>query len=234
MTDAPRPVRKIAPPPNEPGYVEKTLAAAREAKKAATKEAARIRRNERNRKRAAKERRPRAATAARNTHRLNSTDEAGLTPMERRLVLAYTGECQFNAQEAKVAAGYSEKTSVSKIMAKPVVRKAIGDAIEERSRDLKITHRTVLAEAWRCYCLAVERGELNAAKGFLEMVGKNVDVQAFRTQVGVGNPDGTPFDFDVEKLSPDQREKVLAALDILDDLEFGPARGSPAGNSSIH
>lgn len=49
----------------------------------------------------------------------------------------------------------------------------------------------------------------------LELVGKHIDVQAFRNQVGVGNPDGTPLD----SMSDDELKDEIARLN---DAVFPP------------
>ena len=139
-----------------------------------------------------------------------------LTDKQRRFVEEYL--IDLNATQAAIRAGYSERTANeqgARLLAKASVAAAIAEAQAARSERTKIDADYVLRQAVKLHerCmqevvpLTDRKGRqirdddgnplfvfnaAGAAKA-LELIGKHVGVQAFRDQVGVGNPDGTPL-----------------------------------------
>ena len=165
---------------------------------------------------------------------------AGLTAKQQRFVEEYL--IDLNATQAAIRSGYSEKTAQqtgSENLSKPVIADAIAEALSKRSEETKIDAAYVLRQAVKLHerCmqevdpLVDRRGfqirdddgnplfNFNAAGAAkaLELVGKHVDIQAFREQVGVGNPDGTAIDFDTSKISDTALAELMAARNAVAD-----------------
>lgn len=129
-----------------------------------------------------------------------------LTPKQERFVQEYL--IDLNATQAAIRAGYSEKTAYSignENLSKPDISEAIETEMTKRAESVGISAQWVLEQAVRLYrrCTQdvvplldrsgnqVMDGEGNAlfafdAKGAvasLTLVGKHVNVQAFREQV---------------------------------------------------
>lgn len=130
--------------------------------------------------------------------------------------------CDFNATQAAIKAGFSEKTAGSqgqRLLKNVEIAESIAKAMEDRVEKIKIDANWVLEQAVKVHqrCMQAEPvydrkgdrvyvetpdGGLAPAFTFehaganksLEIIGKHVDVQAFREQVGIGNPDGSPHD----------------------------------------
>lgn len=131
-------------------------------------------------------------------------DTNGLTALEKRFVEEYLVD--LNAKEAILRAGYNTaypRQQGYEMLQKPKIVEAVARAQARRARRTNITQTTVLVEAFKQYRLADEaagRGEKSRpaersqALKALEMVGRHVDVMAFRNQIGVGNLDGSNFD----------------------------------------
>jgi len=172
----------------------------------------------------------RSAAIKKGNKTRRATDPDKLLPKERMFCLIYTGTANFCGADAAREAGYSEKSAKSiaaQLLAKPHIIRAISDILETRSKDLRITNRTVLYEAWQCYALAREKGDLSNARNFLEMIGKHVDVSAFRTQLGIGGPDGGAVEFNLNGLSTDEKLLLLNLLERAGALEPGEAESGP-------
>lgn len=131
---------------------------------------------------------------------------AGLTPKQERFVSEYL--LDLNATQAAIRAGYSERTANeqgARLLAKVSVAAAIAEAQAARSERTKIDADYVLRQAVKLHerCmqevvpLTDRKGRqirdddgnplfvfnaAGAAKA-LELVGKHVDVQAFREQI---------------------------------------------------
>lgn len=131
---------------------------------------------------------------------------AGLTPKQERFVSEYL--LDLNATQAAIRAGYSERTANeqgARLLAKVSVAAAIAEAQAARSERTKIDADYVLRQAVKLHerCmqevvpLTDRKGRqirdddgnplfvfnaAGAAKA-LELIGKHVDVQAFREQV---------------------------------------------------
>lgn len=137
-----------------------------------------------------------------------------LTAKQQAFVAEYLIE--LNATQAAIRAGYSAATANrigAQLLTKPAVAEAVARAQAERAERTKIDADYVLRQAVKLHERCMQEVEpftdrkgdqvidkdgnplfvfnaAGAAKA-LELVGKHVSVQAFRDQVGVGNPDGS-------------------------------------------
>lgn len=129
-----------------------------------------------------------------------------LTPKQKRFVEEYL--IDLNATQAAIRAGYSEKSAYSignENMSKPVVAEAIETEMSKRAEIAEVSAQWVLDQAVRLYrrCMqdavplldrngnqirdrdgkALYAFDSKGAVAALGMVGKHVNVQAFRDQV---------------------------------------------------
>lgn len=131
----------------------------------------------------------------------------GMTRMMRDFAQHYV-ECGVFAEAAR-RAGYGEKNAGKTgwvLSRNPIVVALISEKLARIEQDAEVDRRWLLIQAKTQYLKAdasagmgktsrpVERGH---ALRSLELIGKHVDVQAFREQVGVGNPDGSNIDYSV-------------------------------------
>lgn len=139
-----------------------------------------------------------------------------------------------NGYQAMLRCGKSEvnaRTNAARMIRRPKIANAIALAMEERAEGLRLTAKTVLAEAWRCYTACVADKNWKDAGKFLEMIGKHVDVQAFRNQVGLSNPDGSPIEFDLSGMSTDEKR---AALAFLQRFAYQEPDGADPGSRTVN
>lgn len=107
-----------------------------------------------------------------------------LTPKQQRFVEEYLVD--LNATQAAVRAGYSEATAKqqgSRLLTNVDVAAAVGKGAEVRSEETKIDAAWVLEKAAELHTKALEEKQLSVAKGALDLIGKHIDVQAFREQM---------------------------------------------------
>jgi hypothetical protein len=138
----------------------------------------------------------------------------GLRPLDASFVREFL--IDLNSMQAMIRNGVSESTARAnayKTIRRPAIAKAIAMAMQDRADALKITAKTVLGEAFRSYLAASEAKQWGPAARFLEMCGKHVDVQAFRTQVGLSDPNGEPLVFDLSAYSTDEKRQLLSLLE---------------------
>lgn len=101
-----------------------------------------------------------------------------------------------NATQAAIRAGYSEKTAKqqgSRLLTNVDVQEYLASKSKQRSEKSGITAEWVLAQAAKSYevnaqLISDKDGNLvqanpGAAKGFLELVGKHVEIGAFKDKV---------------------------------------------------
>jgi phage terminase small subunit len=169
-------------------------------------------------------------------------DASGLTPRERMFIAEYPVD--WNATQAAIRAGYSAKSAKHighELTRKPKISEAIIGILAKREAKAAIDARWVLARL-----VDVEAEAANVAEGkdpagksaarlhrlrALELIGKHVDVNAFRTQLGISGPDGSPL-WDLSRLDDEELdifERLLAKISV---LRSDPARtdvqaGSP-------
>ena len=117
-----------------------------------------------------------------------------LTGKQQRFVDEYL--IDMNATQSAIRAGYSAKTAHSigeENLRKPAVASALNEALSKRSQETKITAAWVLEQAAQSYMVNSteymdDQGRMvplnaNAARGFLELAGKHVGVQAFKEKI---------------------------------------------------
>ena len=123
-----------------------------------------------------------------------NTEMSKLTAKQQRFVDEYL--IDLNASQAAIRAGYSEKTSraiASELLTKPNIQEAVNQGQAERQAKTKIDAAWVLEQAAQSYITNSaeymdEQGRMvplnaNAARGFLELAGKHVGVQAFKEKI---------------------------------------------------
>lgn len=113
-----------------------------------------------------------------------------MTPRQQRFVEEYL--IDLNATAAARRAGYSAKTAeqqAARLLVNVKVAEAIAAAKAERSEKTKIDAVWVLTKAVALHELAIKKEELSPAARALELVGKHVDVQAFKERVEHGVTD---------------------------------------------
>lgn len=169
------------------------------------------------------------------THRkMRRREFDGFTELENNFVNEYI--LDMDATNAYIRAGYQSKfpsQDAYHLRRKPKIAKAISGLMVKRNEELGIDAKFVLIETTYQYREAAGRAssdprERSHALKALEMLGKHVDVQAFRHQVGLGNPDGTNYDF--TRLSFEQLEQLERLLSIAAGIEYNPE--SETGESS--
>ena len=141
---------------------------------------------------------------------------AGLTELENRFVDEYV--IDMDAQNALIRAGYKSKHPAQdayKLRRKTHISDAIAKRMIHRSNATGIDAKFVLIEAAYQYQEASQRAASNPSERrnalkALEMVGKHVDILAFRNQIGVGDLDGNSYDYSrLSDLQLDQLERIL-------------------------
>lgn len=159
----------------------------------------------------------------------------GLTDKER----LYIAEIQidWNGTQAAIRAGYSPKSAsdiASELNRKPHIVDAIVASMAKRAEKAQIDAQWVLIRLVATERQIAARGKkanpLHRLRA-LELIGKHVDVNAFRTQFGVGNPDGTPIDaggWDFAALDDEEFETLGRLLRKCRRSPDGAGNGPPA------
>lgn len=150
-----------------------------------------------------------------------------LPPKDREFVREFL--IDLNAMQALIRCGHSEinaKRHCTRQMRRPAIARAIAQAMHERAEALGITAKTVLGEAFRCYLLAIQDKSYTAAARFLDMVGRHVDVQAFRNRYAPGMEDE-----DDEAAASGLRNLTIEEIEELARLSR-KAAGEPEGLSA--
>jgi phage terminase small subunit len=169
-------------------------------------------------------------------------DLSGFTPRERLFVAEYPVD--WNATQAAIRAGYSARSASDigyELKHKTKIVDAITAYLAKREDKAEISRSWVLARLVDVEAEAAKVAEDKDAVGrtaarlhrlrALELIGKHVDVNAFRTQLGISGPDGSPL-WDLSRLSDeelDQFERLLAKISVIgsdpgrEDRAEGPA-----------
>lgn len=163
-----------------------------------------------------------------------------LTAKQERFVEEYL--IDLNATQAAIRAGYSPKGATvrgAELLANRKVSEVVAARQAERSERTEIDADYVLRQAVKLHERCMQEIEpftdrkgnhvhddeghplyvfnsTGAAKA-LELVGKHVGVQAFREQLGVGNPDGTPLTLDPSGMSTNSLAELIAAKKRAED-----------------
>lgn len=157
-------------------------------------------------------------------------DADGFTAKER----AYIDEIQidWNGTQAAIRAGYSPKSASDiayELNKKPKIVDAIVAAMAKRAEKASVDANWVLVRLVATERAIAQRGKkanpLHRLRA-LELIGKHVDVNAFRTQFGVGNPDGSPLDsrWDFSRLDDEEFEQLGR---LLRKCSVGGGAGGP-------
>jgi len=119
----------------------------------------------------------------------------------KQLLFSHEYLIDLNATQAAIRAGYSEKTAYSignENLSKPEIAEFIAKLMEKRTEDIKVDAAWVLEQAVKVHdrCMQNEevkdhegRGtgeykfEHSGANKSLEIIGKHVDVQAFKDRI---------------------------------------------------
>ncbi len=166
---------------------------------------------------------------------------ANLSPKQQRFVEEYL--IDLNATQAAIRAGYSRNTArsiASELLTKPDIQEAIAEAKRERSEATKIDSEWVLKQAVELHrrCMQEIKPALHpktrrqikdddgnllftfnaaAAARALELVGKHVEVSAFRETVQI-NEGGSI----IERIQAG-RNRLFGAAAASEDTPAGPA-----------
>lgn len=119
-----------------------------------------------------------------------------LTPKQEAFVQEYL--IDLDATQAAIRAGYSKKTAGQQsyqLLQKTSVRARLVELNKKRSEKTGITSDWVLAEAAKSYEINAKiihdkdgnevQTNSTAAKGFLELVGKHVEIGAFKDKIEI-------------------------------------------------
>jgi phage terminase small subunit len=155
-------------------------------------------------------------------------DLTGFTPRERLFVAEYPVD--WNATQAAIRAGYSRHSAADigyELTHKPKIVDAITAYLAKREEKAEISRGWVLArlvdvERETAEVLSAKDGTGKAAARLhrlraLELIGKHVDVNAFRTQLGISGPDGSPL-WDLSRLNDEELdtfERLLAKISVI-------------------
>lgn len=127
----------------------------------------------------------------------------GLTPLEERFCAEYVVD--FDGTAALKRAGSSAKwlsQQAYEMLRKPHIATRIQELIVGQNEKALVNKQWVMNElvlVYRSAMAGATAGKGNSAERAtalraLEKLGQHVDVNAFRAQVGIGNPDGSAFD----------------------------------------
>ena len=114
-----------------------------------------------------------------------------MTPKQERFVQEYL--IDLNATQAAIRAGYSAKdadVAGPRLLGNVGVKAAIAEAMGERASELAVDARWVLSEAVSVYREARSEGDRSAALKSLDLVGKHVDIAAFKDRIEHTGKDG--------------------------------------------
>jgi hypothetical protein len=157
-----------------------------------------------------------------------------LTDLESRFIAEYLVDLQAGPalRRAGSKAQYPDQQAYE-MLGKPHVAAEVQKRLAALNEKCEVNRTWVLTElalqyrAAHAAAQAVKEGKRNTAEArlalaTLEVIGKHVNVGAFRTQIGLGNPDGSDFDF--SGLSDDKLAQLEELL-----TEAALARGGPSG-----
>jgi hypothetical protein len=165
--------------------------------------------------------------------------ERELTLLEKRFVSEYTVDWQ-GGPALKRAGSTAEfvDQQAYEMLRKPHIANAIAARVALLNEKCAINKQWVMTELALQYraasaCAAVvTKGRRNTTEAklaveCLEKLGRHVDVNAFRHQIGLGNPDGSAFDYDaLTDEEQDDLERLLSKA-ALGDAVSGGSEGGP-------
>jgi len=180
-----------------------------------------------------------AATKAKNER------EKPLTPQEQEFVLHYLGGAKRNATDAVIMAGYqvasraSANSKGATLMGRPRIIAEIQAQTEARNERLQYTADDLLRDLFVLKTDAeIASRKSNPAMRIrldtLKTIGEHVNVNAFRKQIGLSNPEGGPIGVvDAEWLAQatdDELKKVEDAWAIINRLSGNSGPPSTGGD----
>jgi len=136
-----------------------------------------------------------------------------LTDKQQRFVEEYLVD--LNATQAAIRAGYSEDTARaigSENLSKPAIADALAEAMAQRASELAIDARWVLSEAVLVYRDARTEKDHTAALKSLDLIGKHVDVGAYRERIEHTGKNGGPIEIEQVTADADAFESAIAGL----------------------
>lgn len=107
-----------------------------------------------------------------------------MTPKQERFVQEYL--IDLNATQAAARAGYSPKTSNeqgARLLANASIAGAVQKALAERSERVRIDADWVLARAVELHARCVSENDRTNERQTLDLIGKHVDVEAFKERI---------------------------------------------------
>lgn len=155
-----------------------------------------------------------------------------LTPLESRFVAEYLVDLQAGPalKRAGSTAQYVDQQAYE-MLGKPHIAAEIQKRVATLNEKAAVNRDWVLNELALCYRAASAAAgtgtkrvvaEARLALSTLEVIGKHVDVNAFRLQLGVGNPDGSAFDYSgLADEELDQLEALLTKAALSGGSESG-------------
>lgn len=144
-----------------------------------------------------------------------------LTERERRFAFHWMASARGNSAMAARLAGVPAKISAKegcRMLKLGKVQALIERERQRRETKLQISADDVLIDLVFVREEARNLAATNAVAGLklllsaTEKLGDHISVGAFRRQVGIGNPDGTPFEFDLSGFSIDEKRAFLEFL----------------------
>ena len=109
-----------------------------------------------------------------------------MTPKQQRFVEEYL--IDLNATQAAIRAGYTEKTARQqgcRLLTNADIQNAIADANTRRMGETQYDSAYVMKEAGDQYEKLKGQGEDSTARGYLELLGKHINVGAFEDKMRV-------------------------------------------------
>jgi hypothetical protein len=137
----------------------------------------------------------------------------GFTNREREFCFHYIGAANFNQTKAADMAGYATPPSeAARLMKREHIVNAIGSLLAQRTLDLTIDAKWVLVELIEVQRDAKAKGNRKDNLRALELIGKHVDVAAFREQHGLGGLNGEPLEaeHDLSHLTDEELDQLEA------------------------
>jgi phage terminase small subunit len=159
----------------------------------------------------------------------------GLSPKQSLFVVHYIGDCNWSATKAALAAGYSPNNAHSQgseNLKHPAVMAAIAEAMQDRIERTKVDADYVLnrlvAVEMEATAIRQTVPTMQVRLKTLELIGKHVDVRAFRDQVGLSNTMGGPVEEDLSHMTEEELEAYGVAARIVERARSRARQAAPS------
>jgi len=137
---------------------------------------------------------------------------AKLGARQQRFVEQYL--IDLNGTQAAIRAGYSKRSAsviAAENLAKPNIADAIAEAIQKRADEAEIDAAWVLEKAKLLFSEAMDANDRSNANRTLELIGKHIDVMAFKERTELSGPNGGPIQTqNMEPLTDEALEAIVA------------------------